>query len=194
MAQLESILKLIQEEDVASSSSASEALLKKIGGAVNYLIQNSLDYVGKFESTGLTEAQFATLKGYDHTQPEPLKKWVLLKGQSIAGSKYAEITGKTTLPNAVSTGAFPGQASSEAQLLTYEESQNKAHNHSISFKESQEGYAHTEATAISLLKSAQKYVKGWFAWATSAYSMSTEGGAVARPNTVRINWFLKINE
>lgn len=195
MAQLESILKLIQEEDVASSSSASEALLKKIGGAVNYLIQNSLDYVGKFEATGLTEAQFATLKGYDHTAPEPLKKWVLLKGQSIAGSKYAEITGKTTLPNAVSTGAFPGQASSKAQLLTYEESQNKAHNHSISFKEGHEGYGNVvEATAISPLKSVKYYVKGWFAWATSAYSMSTEGGAVARPNTVRINWFLKINE
>ena len=195
MAQLESILKLIQEEDVASSASASEALLKKVGGAINYLIQNSLDFVGKVETTMLTEAQFAATKGYDHTQPEPLKKWVLMKGQSIAGSKFAEITGKTALPNAVTTGAFIGQAESDAQILTYQESQNKAHSHSISFYEGGDGYAGAYGNvAMSLFKAIYNKVKSWATWSTNVYSMSTEGGAVARPNTVRGNIFLKINE
>lgn len=192
MAQLESILKLIQEEDVASSASASEALLKKVGGAINYIIQNSLDFVGKVETTMLTEAQFAATKGYDHTQPEPLKKWVLMKGQSIAGSKFAEITGKTTLPNAVSTGAFIGQASSDAQLLTYQESRNRLHGHTVGYYTDSGPYDPGNSGGFYSTSGHTRRTRR--EWDTGAYYLTPEGGLSAQPNTVRGNIFLKINE
>lgn len=170
----------IYEEEVSYKSAVSEATFTKMGGAINYIISNASDYVGQVECTMLTESQFATIKDYDHTESDlTVKKWVRINGQNITGSDYATLTGITTLPSAVSNEAFPGQTNSEANIGNYEANQNKSHSHSY--------------TVVSATTGTAGGSSGNPYDATTSTSTGPEGGAVARPNTFRVNYFLRIN-
>lgn len=193
MSQVTSELKKIYEEDVSANGSVSEAFFLKIASSMNWLIENAGDYVGKVEMTPLSEAQFAALKGYSTSVSEYLKKWVLIRGQSISGSKYHSLYGVSSLPNMVDNGAHPEQAKAGAATLAYFASQNKSHSHNLkTLGEGNLQYLYYVGLAY--------YCVGDGSWDRHARTgvasdMVWESGAdVARPNSITLNFFLKIND
>lgn len=195
----------LQLENFLANRAVSEAMLEPLAALVQWVKENSADYIGQFEFTALTEAQFSSLKGYSifdessNPIPEAQKKWVLLKGQSIVGSEYATLTGKATLPNLRGNEAHLAQALNEASLLTYQENQNRAHRHFIANTDvpyndasGTLNNARSLSTRFSNFENIISYLFGSATNPTVART-SSEGGAVARPNRVMANIFLKIN-
>lgn len=187
MSQVTSELKKIYEEDVSANGSVSEAFFLKLASSMNWLIENAGDYVGKVEMTPLSESQFAALKGYSTSVSEYLKKWVLIRGQSISGSKYHSLYGVSSLPNMVDNGAHPEQAKAGAATLAYFASQNKSHSHVVNFPNGltpERGAANHLITAYNYIVSNSRVT----------LNCSSDGADVARPNSITLNFFLKIND
>ena len=123
----------IQIESTRFRGAVSEALLQRMGGAINYLLSAVLP-VGSVVHSMLTEAQF---------QDEAGDGWILADGRSVADSSYAEITGFTTVPDL--RGIFLrgknngrnttlGNASGESALGTYQGDAFAEHSHSYSYQ------------------------------------------------------------
>lgn len=184
MAETIGVLHEFPEEMGTSGEGVSQDLIMRMMQTMVYLKQNSMHIIGETKNSFDTEEQFAAKMGYDHTLPEHEKKWVLIKGQSIAGSKYATQKNIITLPNLVGNAAYLGQAKTEGEILNYEASQNKAHTHPVKYK------------ATSAYQNSQ--VVGQAIGSSGSYSggiwTENSGGDVAKPNTVRSNVFLKIND
>ena len=177
MTLLASELKKIHEEDIAANGSVSEGFFKKLASAVNYVIDNFLWDLGDVRSSLLTEAQFAARNGYSLALPEAQRRWVLMKGQSIAGSALNNLTGIEALQNMVANGAHLEQAT--GALNQYLISQNKAHTHGTRM-----GYPDFAGGGIAGSNDLS------YVWTGATNS---EGGSVARPNSVTVNFFIKIN-
>ena len=176
-------LNYIYDEEVSYRSAVSEATATKQAGTVNYLLQNGTDVIGEYKHTFLTEAQFASLKGYNHTDPLTTRKWALCDGSSIVGSDFNTLTGETNLPDLLSNEAYLGQASSDSALGDYETSQNKNHTHTVD-------------TGILISQDVSGGTTGTLFLGGSGSNVvgsSGNGGIDARPNTVRSHIFLKIN-
>lgn len=88
---LPSVAKYIQEEETDSRGPTSESAIQKIGGSLNWLINNSQGLaVGSVEWTVLTEAQYQGINGVG---------FVLADGRSVVGSAYNIITGQANIPD-----------------------------------------------------------------------------------------------
>ena len=196
MSQVASELKKIYEEDVSANGSVSEAFFLKLAASMNWLIENAGDYVGKVEMTPLSEAQFAAIKGYSTSASEYLKKWVLIRGQSISGSKYHSLYGVSSLPNMVDNGAHPEQAKAGASTLAYFASQNKSHGHALMYTRDTGNYGGgvTPYSFSPLSSAASKLSYKSYEQASGTYGVAAEGADVARPNSITLNFFLKIND
>jgi len=83
-------LSTIQQEETDYRSGVSEALLTKIGGAINWINANAADQVADIKHSFLTEAQFQSLRG---------TTWVLCDGRSVVGSDYETLTGNSNIPD-----------------------------------------------------------------------------------------------
>lgn len=177
-----SLLQKIMDEDIDQDSSISEDLLLKLCGVVNWIVDNAGDYVGKIEACALTEAQFAVKKNYSALADEWQKKWVLINGQSIAGSKFSADTGINVLPASVANGAHLEQLKPGGSMLGYLANQNKAHTHNI---EHQTNNAYGPANGGGFLADGDWHYDS---------ATSSNGGDVARPNSITVNFFLKIND
>lgn len=79
----------IQIEQTRTNSPNSESLQQTIGGSVNYSVINS-GKVGDVVMSMLDETTFQSLR--DTT-------WVLMQGQSCAGTDFETLTGLSTLPD-----------------------------------------------------------------------------------------------
>lgn len=199
MAEIAAAGEKIFEEEVSYKSAVSEATFNKIGGSINYILENASDFVGNLVPTMLTEAQFATVKGYDYTETDlTIKKWVIVDGQTITGSDYAVLTGITSLPNAKGNQAFPRQSNSDANIGQYETSQNLAHTHGENLGISTGASSVPVYTDTNLAVGTEVYVSTGAAL-TGTLSSSTRvitdsaGSATAQPNCWKVNYFLKIN-
>ena len=170
MTDITAALKKIQVEEIKYGAADSEYTMSKIGAAINAIIEEGIEPLGtKYESM-LTEAQFQAIKG---------NKWVRMTGQSIVGSDLHALTSVATLPDYVGNQAFTRQADIEGSIGDYQSNQNAAHTHSISGSNTTgvgDNYYFGDATGLD-------------------YSMSTtsSGGAEARPNAYKMNFFIKIN-
>jgi microcystin-dependent protein len=142
--------------------------------------------VGTVIASLLTEAQFQAQRG---------KNWVLADGRNVAGTKFAELFGSSTLPdlrgrflrgknNGQSTSL--GNADGEIGLGVYQADDNKAHTHGAIFNTGTNsvGGAGNEATARSLNGSA-------LGGLTVTNFIQSSGGE-ARPKSVTVNYFIKI--
>lgn len=186
----------IQEEEVAYKAAVSEATFTKIGAAINYIQDNASDYIGQLECTMLTEAQFATIKGYDYTETDlTVKKWVIVDGQDITGSDYETLTGISTLASAKTNGAFPRQSDSDANINGYQSNQNLSHTHIQQHEITGGGVQAVIRDDIP--GTTYSGYRGFVGTAgdTSNDLVSTQGsgGSEARPNTWKINYFLRLN-
>ncbi len=178
----------------------------KLASSLQWALQNVSDIVGKFEFMGLTEAQFAAAKGYSLVDesfqpiPEHLKKWILVKGQDITGSDYAEQTGITVLtPDLVTNSGHLGQAPNESSILNYETSQNKDHSHPlIKFLGQNNGVnGQTAFNVFNNNTSTEDKGNRGFNFAEIPYGnneyMKRDGGDQSHPNRALVNIFFKIN-
>lgn len=194
-------------ENFLSGKAVSEAQLKPIAELVQWVKENCGDQLGDVKYSALTEAQFAELKGYvivdgGNPVPESQKKWVLWKGQSIVGSDYSNLTGKNSIPNLVSNEAHLAQTVNDSQLLSYQENQNKSHAHYVANGDTVSSNSTTTdvSPANSLVFDAlneggesRNYRFKGTSTVPNRGLTSSSGGAVARPNRVMVNIFIKIN-
>jgi len=118
-------------EETQYSAGVSEATLTKMGSSINFINENGLDTLGSVVPSILTLAQFASQKGFDHTEPLATRKWTIQDGSSIAGSDLNTLTGIANLPNMVSTGRFMAQSTSEGNLGVFQDHDVKSHNHDV---------------------------------------------------------------
>lgn len=160
----------IQVEAVDSSSPISEDLMTKIGGAVNYIIDNSATQLGDVISSTLTEAQFQTLRG---------NNWIQFNGQDITGSDYANLTGINTMPVQYGGGALVN-APLDGDLMTADSGQNKSHAHDLYYQGLSGNAQHTLPSSIYSV--------------SSGYQDSLpEGGLINRAGGVRVRFYMKYN-
>ena len=201
MAVLASELKKIFAEDIAANGSLSEGLLAKIGSTLNSVIDNHLWQLGDVRPSVLTEAQFAAQNGYDIGLPMAQRRWVRIEGQSISGSALSALTGITSLPNALAYGAHLEQTKSSS-ILQYFSNQNKSHSH---YREmlidntwyNNGGWAYPPPTFGDWAYQQGGFNTSSAIWQNRGMSpqdrLSYDGGDVARPNSITVNFFLKIN-
>lgn len=164
----------ITVEETAYRSSISEATMQRIGSSINWINANAGTHLGDIISSALTLSQFQALRG---------TQWVLMDGADITGTDFANLTGITTLPNMVANEAFLGQRNAQA-IGAYEANQNQSHSHTTSMQlyESSGGSARASGTDSPT------------GGGTAAGSTNNSGGTVARPNTYRVNFFIKVND
>lgn len=189
MADIPASLQKIQIEEVGYRAAVSEATFNKMGASINAIVDDGIEPIGTVVQSILTESQFQAIKG---------NKWVRMSGQSIVGSDLNALTSITSLPNMIGNEAFIGQAGSEGSLGNFEASQNKSHNHNIQYKSRADESGPSVISARSELNNLNTnpndgLARPFVSWDTSVYQMDNEGGTVARPNTYRMNFFIKIN-
>lgn len=129
--------------------------------------------IGAVESSLLTLAQF---------QDENLGTWMEAKGDSCAGTYYATVTGKLTVPNAYTDGLFFRQAKAGRTIGSLENDAFQDHTHGVNMNNADSGTgdnANRDATVNN-------------------YQLSTTGaitGRVAdetRPKNFAGNFFIKV--
>ena len=185
MADLPSSKSKIQIEETRYKSTVSETTFQKVGGAINHILDNSVNQVGDVVQSILSEAQFQSLRG---------NNWVLMSGQDITGSDLNAATGIVNLPDATGNSAFFRQG---ASLGTLQSDQNRAHSHTVFYANTPDNDpgAGTDIKSDSqLTQTSGSYAQApvTVPW-SSSYSMSSDGGAEARPINYQMNFFIKIN-
>lgn len=92
MADLPSVAKKIQVEEADERMPTSESLIQKIGGSLNWLLENVSGLaIGSMEFSFLSLAQFQAINGTG---------FVLCDGSALpGGSLYEAITGRTNTPD-----------------------------------------------------------------------------------------------
>lgn len=188
MTDLTSAKKKIQLEETQYRAAVSEATAQKMGGTMNWIIDNSTFAVGDVVQSMLTEAQF---------QGERNATWVLMDGRSVVGSDYEALTGFTNVPDLVTNKRFLRQASSDGNLGVIESDLFASHTHtattSYDYTESinhgeDYGYDYQQTPASS---------GGTLVPQTNSDSFQTSidssGGSETRPHNIQVNFFIKIN-
>jgi hypothetical protein len=145
---------------------------------------NKMYDIGDIRNSLLTESQFQSRNG---------SCWVLMNGQSVSGSLYESLTGRSNLPSAA--GRFLRNAGgSAAALALTQEDDFKAHNHGGG------DHSHSYSSGTSSLNSAGSYpypssVLGGTRSAinNSGTIIASQGGSETRPKNLTVNMFVKIN-
>lgn len=177
-------------DETSFQDAVSEPLAQKIAANINALITSGGAVLGQIKPCYLTEAQFASQAGYDHTAPIASRKWAIMDGQDISGSDFATLTGITTLPLCKDDRSFLRQAGSDAQLGLRESSQNKSHAHDVNWKLVDPNSEVGGNDGISVREGdspPSSMVNGLIG------PTASEGGTEARPNAYSFNIFIKIN-
>jgi hypothetical protein len=160
---------------------------------------NRMYDIGDIRSSLLPEAQFQSRNG---------SCWVLMKGQIVAGSLYATLTGRSSLPAA--EGRFLRNAGGNAaELATTQEEEFKSHTHVQNAHSHLGGFPRangynyashgalngttTGGTTYVASEAAGSYV-GRYAYTTNSTATNqVTGGIETRPANLTVNMFIKIN-
>ena len=199
-------------EDQAATYTWNNTAWVKVASASTGGANDSGDIwqVGSIQQSMLTETQWATLLG-----PVEGAKWVLADGRNCAGTKYAQVTGKTSLPDL--RGAFLRSAGQNNNKSTkwnggdvgqwYEDSTalpktpfvtTNEGNHSHSFKRSNNNFSgdgkYRDAQLSTIDASGGGSATGGGIVSAGAHSHNVTGGdAQTAPVHVAVNVFIKIN-
>lgn len=184
----------LQLEDFEALRGVSEASIAALAKVTQWVRENSSDIIGMVVPTALTEAQFATLKGYSLVDgfgdplPEAEKKWVMIKGQWILGSDYHTLTGNGALPDMVTNEAHIAQALNDGALLSYEVAQFPEHTHAYNVP-GVSASGSGPATDGFEFRDSITYQDADYAGTTSPVGVAGKNN----PNRIKLNYFLKIN-
>jgi hypothetical protein len=147
------------------------------------VFDSSSSVIGAVQSAMLTEAQFQAQFGTG---------WVLARGQSVSGSKYASITGNATVPDL--RGVFlrgknngrstsEGNPDGESALGLPQADQYRSHNHAGAYPNlNASGGTGFTGTGLSSNSGG-----------TNSVSLIANGGNETRPRNVTVNYFIRIN-
>jgi hypothetical protein len=188
VALLPSTEEKIQVEEVSYKSAVSEGTAKKLGSNINFILDQSSTYLGDIKISCLTESQFQAIRG---------DRWVLMSGQSIAGSDLATLTGITTLPNFTGLGAHLEQLTSIGSMFDFYPNQNLDHDHDNGAW-SRILRVNTFYNTVSNQFLNRNTIGDIDASAgepelTTSRELVEEGGDRFRPNSYQVNFFIKIN-
>lgn len=156
--------------------------------------------LGDIKQTLLPELQFRQMNG---------DCWVQMKGQSIAGSDYAVLTGTTQLPDA--QGRFLRTAGGNAAPLAQtQEDEFKSHTHlqnehsHLGGYPRANGYSYATHGALNgtttggntyVAAEASGLYLGRYAYTTVTTAVNqNSGGIETRPRNLTVNTFIKINK
>lgn len=150
--------------------------------------------VGSVLSSMLTESQFQDQAGAG---------WVLADGRNVSGSAYSTVTGSSTIPdlrgiylrgknNSRSDGNQ--DPAGEQALGTYEADQNVSHTHSMDPTHSAlEAFAGGGSTRTIVMATTASSTTAQTDVVFGANVTGATGAADARPRSVVVNHFIKIN-
>jgi hypothetical protein len=178
-----------QIEETEYRSSISEGTAKKLGEAVNYILDGGFNLLGVIQASCLTESQFQAIRG---------DSWVLMRGQSIAGSDFATLTGIMSLPDFIGVGAHLEQLESGNSVFDFFPNQNLDHDHDNG------GFNRLLRTVTVYEPAIEQFININTIDSidaspnepelTTSAEILAEGGDRFRPNSYQINYFIKINE
>ena len=178
MTDLISSRQKIQVEETKYKATVSETTQQKIGGSINHILDNSVNGIGDVVQSVLSESSFQTRRG---------NNWVLMAGQSIAGSDLSLEEGINTLPDAVSNGAFFRQG---ASLLTYQGDTFGSHSHVQQIEGAGDQVDSTSGTGGV---SGDFIISDGSANNKTRVSTAAAGSSETRPKNYQMNFFIKIN-
>lgn len=150
--------------------------------------------IGSIQQSLLTLAQFQSLNG---------NCWRLMDGGSLANTDLGTLTGRSILPNMVANNAFLRQASTEADVTTYQADAFQGHRHAITRPGGttngsqrryvvETGYANGPSTTATA-DGSDTYVR-----AAAPLSLTNFGtvryDAETRPKNYSFNFFIKVNK
>lgn len=164
--------------------------------------------VGSIVHSMLTEAQF---------QAETREDWILADGGSVSGSRYTAITGNSNVPDlrgiylrGKNNGRSDGNEdpTGDQALGTFEADQNQVHSHGVTdpthahsiIREggssgSQETFDISTKTPGNphSYSSTNAQSNSWLGFSSTGITIDNQGSNDARPNSVVVNIFIKIN-
>lgn len=131
--------------------------------------------------------------------------WILADGRNVAGSKYASITGSSTVPDfrgryaRAKDNGSGNDANGDAALGTHRTNQNAQHNHTLT----DPGHTHFTASngtaGAGTLYAVSAAVAAVNAFGipqtsnTTGISIANQGGADVQVESIVVNKFIKIN-
>ena len=203
MANVPSIAKKIQTEEIQFRAPSSESTMQKISGSINFLLDSgSHTAIGEILKSILTEAQFQSILGVG---------WILCDGRSVVGSQFQTITGMSTVPNIM--GRF-SRGKNYVRPSAGDTSGDLAHGAAIGDTIGN----HTHSASRTNPNEAVRYLRGGsddrFALICGTYGFFTfpcdavqvrrvgplmnavlldAGSVESRPSNITINWFVRIN-
>lgn len=199
MSDIVSSPKKIQVEESDERAPVSESLLQKMGGSINYILdQADAQAVGSYDFSRLSEAQYQAQRGTG---------WILADGRNVAGSRYATITGNTTVPDArglfmrmkdFSTAVTPNVSgrnpAGNLALNSLQLDEFTQHAHGVTSSNSPYGMNQLLTTKLEkeVDEGGEKYnVDGFLGvnFSVNANGSSTE----TRPRNITLNVFIRIN-
>lgn len=197
MADLPAVAKKIQVEEADERMPTSESLLQKIGGSLNWLLENASGLaVGSMEFSFLTLAQFQSINGTG---------FVLCDGAALPpASLYEAITGRTVSPDM--RGFYPRMRdhgagvnpAGDLAVATVQGAAIKGHTHPVSIANpTGPGLVNAMGQLIPGLDNANNGTDevGVDPVTTASFSISPVAQGTGAGDAQRIigNWFLRIN-
>jgi hypothetical protein len=123
---------------------------------------------------------------------EHLGIWYPLDGRSCSGTAYHALSGKTTIPDAMTDGMFLRQAKSGRVVGSAEADEFKSHTHI------QDAHSHGitlggdgAANGTSAQRTVNSFTPGNTFNATA--TNQNTGGAETRPKNIAVNYYIKVN-
>ncbi|MDD3412460.1 MAG: hypothetical protein PHY47_00505 [Lachnospiraceae bacterium] len=164
------------------------------GGVIDLILLSQAEgKIGDYKYSHLTPETFAD---------EHLGKWMLCNGQSCVGTMFHVLTGSTTVPNALTNGAFIRQAKTDRSIGTYESEDFKSHTHIQNAHNHVDGFAgvndHSSfgatTTAVAGNINSQNGISVNFHALTSSVTATNQntGGIETRPNNIALNLYVKV--
>jgi hypothetical protein len=194
MSDLPNVATLITNEETDYRAPTSESMLQKMGSSINYILDKmDLEPVGTVEVSFFTEAQFQAIRGAG---------WILCDGRSVAGTRYADITGNSVVPDlrgmflrAKSHARSDGfqDPAGDQPLGTYEVDDNRSHNHTFQVSPGG-GFIPCSIDIGAGLQAANgtdKYNVHDFgpAWTLTIHSAGSE----SVPRNITVNYFIRVD-
>lgn len=181
MTVLASELRKIHIEETDYQTGVSEAVLQKIGKAINAIIDGmaSAGPVGTILTTMLSESDFQDLAG---------ENWVLCDGQSCIASEYETVSGNSAVPDL--RGRFQRMADHSSARIpdgtglvgaTYADAY-AAHTHPLYSGRFSEGGGPGNKIGAD---DAQAHSR--------TYATESSGGAETRPKSLLVNYMIRID-
>ena len=184
----------IQNSEIQNGAPLDQNLLLKIKD--NFDAQQ--DVINRTVGIGTVRMSTLILAQFEAEHPG---QWMLMNGQSCAGTTYATLTGNIIVPDMITDGTFPRQAKAGRGLGSFEADDNKEHKH-LMFKNGDAVAVNSNVTRLSATETPYSNdstgvnygsynIDGVVAEADIGLS-GKSGSTETRPKNIAMNFFIKV--